>query len=358
MVQSTLGLNKKVVAASVVGLIMVSVISAFAHFVLPISYPFVTFSHVNLTTDKASKLVPLQGSTFNICIQDEHNGDSLKFNSNTGDYQFTRCGIGGFSRFGRGLLSSGRACVLTLRDSKLTATIDTCTFDFVKSGKATYRETPFGSAFTISDSNISNNTCNCDNTDVQGNFIAGQPNFLQDNNGNISIQLPVLIALANGRSSISTSFEALLETTQGTKTKISEGVIGLLADEPSNCTGSGTMCTGKCSDVTVTIEESSGTSCTNVDFGPLKVNSCNPTSKITKTYKTAAVCGVGCVLIFCGSTCACREITVLKIDLNRSQIPVGSFIVYRLDPLNQTIEFDETDNVVRVPIPSLQTNQQ
>src|SRR5262245_19331916 len=39
---------------------------------------------------------------FDFCLQDDRSGDTLQFNSCTGDYQFTRCGTGGFVAIGRG----------------------------------------------------------------------------------------------------------------------------------------------------------------------------------------------------------------------------------------------------------------
>ncbi|MEP7339546.1 MAG: DUF4394 domain-containing protein [Acidobacteriota bacterium] len=94
------------------------------------------------------------------CLQDDRNGDILQINTCTGDYQFTRCGTGGFTLVGRASVSrvSGG---LQLRDNRLNATFNTSLFNRRVSGNATIRVTPFGSAFTIDDSGTSDNTCTC-----------------------------------------------------------------------------------------------------------------------------------------------------------------------------------------------------
>jgi hypothetical protein len=94
------------------------------------------------------------------CLQDDRNGDILQVNTCTGDYQFTRCGTGGFTLSGRAAV--GRAGnQIQLRDNRLNATLTTSFFNRSVSGNATILVTPFGPTFTINDSGTSDNTCTC-----------------------------------------------------------------------------------------------------------------------------------------------------------------------------------------------------
>ncbi len=95
-----------------------------------------------------------------ICLQDDDSGDILQFNSCTGDYQFTRCGSGGFTLVGRGDISrSGN--LLTLQDSKVSATVDMGPIAPRNTGSVVIKPTPLGPTFFINDSDITNNTCSC-----------------------------------------------------------------------------------------------------------------------------------------------------------------------------------------------------
>ncbi len=93
------------------------------------------------------------------CLQDDRNGDILQFNSCTGDYQFIRCGTGGFTLTGRATVSRGQGALI-LRDNRLNATFRTG-FAGRNSGDAVIKVTPLGPTFLIEDNGTANNTCVC-----------------------------------------------------------------------------------------------------------------------------------------------------------------------------------------------------
>ena len=98
-------------------------------------------------------------SSFDICLQDDSNGNLLRFNSATGEYLFTRCGTG-FMLGGTGTVTV-RGSVITLQhnaaDRRVLAQIDNATH----TGKASVQVFSLGTTFTISDRNTANNTCAC-----------------------------------------------------------------------------------------------------------------------------------------------------------------------------------------------------
>ena len=100
-----------------------------------------------------------QGGIFDICLQDESNGNLFQFNSTTGDYRFTDCRKG-LILTGRGTVRI-RFCKIEFSASKpdhsITALANTCT----KAGSASVKLLPSGRILTISDRDMSNNTCTC-----------------------------------------------------------------------------------------------------------------------------------------------------------------------------------------------------
>jgi uncharacterized delta-60 repeat protein len=96
---------------------------------------------------------------FDVCLQDDSNGNILQLNLTTGDYQFTRCG-GGLTFSGTGVLTS-KGGVITLQhyasDRRVVARIDTG----VNRGTASFQHLTSGATFTIVDRNTANNTCSC-----------------------------------------------------------------------------------------------------------------------------------------------------------------------------------------------------
>jgi 6-phosphogluconolactonase len=95
---------------------------------------------------------------FDICLQDDSSGDTLKFNSATGDYQFTSCG--GPVLGGKGSVIK-RGSIITLQqnagDRRVLARLD----GSVNKGTASIQVLSLGTTFSITDRNTSNNTCAC-----------------------------------------------------------------------------------------------------------------------------------------------------------------------------------------------------
>lgn len=96
---------------------------------------------------------------FDICLQDDSNGNLLQFNSTTGDYQFTGCSAG-LVLAGTGSLIQ-RGGVFTLQhyaaDRRVLARVDTT----VNRGTASVQIFSQGATFTITDRNTMNNSCSC-----------------------------------------------------------------------------------------------------------------------------------------------------------------------------------------------------
>ena len=95
---------------------------------------------------------------FDICIQDDSTGSIFKFNSTTGDYQFSNCS--GFTLSGTGTLIK-RGSIITLQhyasDRRVLARIDTS----VNKATASIQLFSPSATFTITDRNTANNTCAC-----------------------------------------------------------------------------------------------------------------------------------------------------------------------------------------------------
>jgi hypothetical protein len=95
---------------------------------------------------------------FDLCLQDDGNGNLLQINTTTGEYQFTSCS--GFAIGGTGALTR-RGCTISLQhnagDRRVLATINTCQ----KKATASVRLLSQGRTFTITDRNTANNTCAC-----------------------------------------------------------------------------------------------------------------------------------------------------------------------------------------------------
>lgn len=116
------------------------------------------------------------GGCFDVCIQDDSNGNLLRFSAITGDYQFTRCSTG-LVLAGTGSLIR-RGGVFTLQhyapDRRVSARIDTS----VNRGTASVQIFAQGTTFTIADRNTGNNSCTCCNSFLS--FVEGDPGIPGD----------------------------------------------------------------------------------------------------------------------------------------------------------------------------------
>ncbi|HKP12925.1 MAG TPA: delta-60 repeat domain-containing protein [Blastocatellia bacterium] len=97
-------------------------------------------------------------STFNLCLQDESNGNLLQVNTATGEYLFSNCA--GLTVGGTGTLTK-RGSLIALQhnaaDRRVSASIDTAT----NRATASIQLFSQGRTFSITDRNITNNTCAC-----------------------------------------------------------------------------------------------------------------------------------------------------------------------------------------------------
>ncbi len=93
---------------------------------------------------------------FNMCLQDDHGGQSLQFNTSGGGYQFSACHGTDVTRLGRGQVTRIGSLVI-LQDSGLIATIDPRSHRAF----AILGIPGEGGIFAILDSDTSNSTCGC-----------------------------------------------------------------------------------------------------------------------------------------------------------------------------------------------------
>lgn len=98
-------------------------------------------------------------TVWDVCLQDDKSGDILFFNSFTGDFLFIRCATN-FMLSGKGRITRV-PCLITLKESRVTATLDRCVIAPLNRGNATIKPNPIGGWFYIKDSNTENNTCVC-----------------------------------------------------------------------------------------------------------------------------------------------------------------------------------------------------
>lgn len=100
---------------------------------------------------------------FDVSIQDDLSGDTLLFNSITGDYIFYRCGASGFTLSGRGTITRQGCLVKLGGDPKVSATLDSCIINPANRGSATIKPNPIGGWIYLTDSNTTNNLRPCPN---------------------------------------------------------------------------------------------------------------------------------------------------------------------------------------------------
>jgi trimeric autotransporter adhesin len=97
-----------------------------------------------------------RSGAFDICLQDDRTGDSLQFDSCTGNFQFTKCGAGAFILTGRGD-TQRLGNLVTLRADRLFA-LANVNQGSPRSGIAVLRS---GRIFVVNDNDSTNNTCSC-----------------------------------------------------------------------------------------------------------------------------------------------------------------------------------------------------
>jgi hypothetical protein len=96
--------------------------------------------------------------TFDVCLQDDSNGNILQFSSGSGEYQFTNCA--GLTVVGKGTVRT-RGGIVSLEHTRTDGRVVAETDRVVKRGTAGVQLTSQGRTFTIIDRNTANNTCVC-----------------------------------------------------------------------------------------------------------------------------------------------------------------------------------------------------
>ncbi|MGH9840643.1 MAG: DUF7619 domain-containing protein [Blastocatellia bacterium] len=128
-----------------------------------------TYSFYSIATDTAGnvevKNAVAETTTrvafnFDVCLQDDRSGDTLRFNSLTGEYQFTRCGRDGFTISGRGQISRVN-CLTKLASPRVSAVLDRCPGFPLSQGSARVFVTPLGPKLIIEDRDTRDNVCAC-----------------------------------------------------------------------------------------------------------------------------------------------------------------------------------------------------
>jgi DNA-binding beta-propeller fold protein YncE len=107
-----------------------------------------------------TQVLRVLNQNFDVCLQDDHSGDLLRFNSSTGDYLFVRCGDEGFTLSGRGSVRRV-GCLLILSDSRVSVALFDCASGSARSGVAIIKRGIHGPPILINDRDIDDNDCDC-----------------------------------------------------------------------------------------------------------------------------------------------------------------------------------------------------
>ena len=111
-------------------------------------------------------LARYEGWGFDFCLQDDSSGNLLQFNSANGDYQFTECRKGTKVSGTGKITNDPNGCKVTLQDAgpipkrpdrSVLVQLNRCTHAAIASIKILST----GSSFSITDGDITNNTCAC-----------------------------------------------------------------------------------------------------------------------------------------------------------------------------------------------------
>jgi hypothetical protein len=98
---------------------------------------------------------------FDVCLQDDSNGNIFQFNSTTGDYQGSNCAGLTITGTGTVQIKGGTTTLTDIRsDRRLLVQVDRA----VQRGKASLQVFPTGQIFTIIDRDLTNDTCSCSPT--------------------------------------------------------------------------------------------------------------------------------------------------------------------------------------------------
>jgi hypothetical protein len=148
-------------------------VSAYASFTLP-GESFSRLYRVSLATGTATLIGAIGGGEqirgiaairFDFCVQDDFNGNVFRFNSLTGEYQAFNCSTGAVV-IGRGSLII-QGCSVNLfaggggfkrpSNQSVSAQVNACS----ETGSASVQSSSPPASFSMSDSQIYNNTCRC-----------------------------------------------------------------------------------------------------------------------------------------------------------------------------------------------------
>jgi uncharacterized repeat protein (TIGR01451 family) len=128
------------------------------------NFPLGTTAVSCTATDAGGKtaMCSFKVTVWDVCIEDDHSGDFLLFNSFTGEYMFKKCGPDSFTMSGKGKITRV-GCTIRLEDDTrvVAAEIVRCPLGTGNTGSARIKRLPTGPAFVLDDSYILNNTCDC-----------------------------------------------------------------------------------------------------------------------------------------------------------------------------------------------------
>jgi HYR domain len=125
-------------------------------------FPRGTTTVICIATDAASNpgSCSFTVTVFDVCVQDDTTGDTLLFDSQTGDYLFVRCGTSGFRLSGKATVQVKDGIIVLIHnaaDRRVLARI----VNSQKKGNATVQTFSPVAIYTLTDRNTLDNTCAC-----------------------------------------------------------------------------------------------------------------------------------------------------------------------------------------------------
>jgi hypothetical protein len=94
-----------------------------------------------------------------MCIEDDRSGSIFRFNSANGEYEYINCRKAVIVR-GSGAVTTN-SCKINLRDSRRDRNISALANSCTREGAASLQVFSQGLSASLSDRNITNNTCAC-----------------------------------------------------------------------------------------------------------------------------------------------------------------------------------------------------